>query len=567
MTYMDKQKIARARELGLDDGQIDGLNKLMGKPANPDNRRRRPLLPRLRVLASGFKPETKPKLKRSLAPPPVPPPKARFQPAQGGKEPEDFLPPQATPLSGGQSGQGIPSFLREQYGVDEETPNKADPGAAPAGTPPTGTPGPGAGQGGGTQAVTRFVQPPQATQQPTAAPQSDPMGGVNVAQAVAAPVMIALDNWAATAQTGLDEQKLAYEAIAERTRQQAVKQRAMSVTMEAQQQERLRAQENVMGEYKSAEEERKAFKFKKPWADRGMGNKILAVLAAAIGGYGAGLTGGPNYALQILQQSFDEDIELQKEKYAQLGDAAQSKLTTLGHMRSRFADERQAEAATRLAMLEETQTELNVLTVGLKSAEQKQAKADLIAQIEVKKAQERVRFFQPVVEAAATRAAQPAFDPNNTETWGKDRRERAVFDASGQPIGMANNAYNAKKATATIQNAHLIEEDLTRLIQMSEEFGYESWGSEDRALSQKMTDRVQARMKKLQELGANLTKNEEKFMLLRENPLSAFRQGRARAELREILAGIQRERNTVLASAGITYSEGYQPTTFQPDEE
>jgi hypothetical protein len=409
--YMDEQRSARARELGLDDGQIDGLDKLMedflhggrGQQSSPLGGTGIP------SLTDSTSPSGMPSpsgLDKLMGDPPPPerlrPPRPSYKgrapappplPKEGGKQPEDFL--HGRGQEGGQSGQGIPSILREQYGVAEETPNRADPGAAP-----TGTPEQGAGAGGGETAATRFVQPPQAKQQPTAAPQSDPMGGVKVAQAVAAPVLGALDNQAATAQAGVDAQQSTYDAIAERTRQQAVEQRVMRVTMEAQEQERRRAQEQVMGEYKAAEEERKAFKFKKPWADRGMGNKILAVLAAAIGGYGAGFGGGPNQALQILQQSFDQDIELQKEKYAQLGDSAQSKLTTLGHMRSRFADERQAEAATRLAMLEETQTELQALTVNLKSAEKQAAAANLGAQLVVEGTRIQAEMLQPVVEAA-----------------------------------------------------------------------------------------------------------------------------------------------------------------------
>jgi hypothetical protein len=152
-------------------------------------------------------------------------------------------------------------------------------------------------------------------------------------------------------------------------------------------------------------------------------------------------------------------------------------------------------------------------------------------------------------------------------TWPEKKAALAVFGPNGKPIGIANNADNAKKSTETIKNAGELKADLRMLMQMQEESGYEAWGSDERARAEVVLNRFQGRMKKFQELGANLTKNEEKFMLLTDNPLAAFRQDRARQGMEEILRGIEREENAIMASAGIQQAQDYQPSTFQPDED
>lgn len=64
----------------------------------------------------------------------------------------------------------------------------------------------------------------------------------------------------------------------------------------------------------------KNFKFKDYWSDKSAGQRVLSALAVALGGFGAGLTHTPNYALQILDKEMDEDHARQVEQLKQLTD-------------------------------------------------------------------------------------------------------------------------------------------------------------------------------------------------------------------------------------------------------
>jgi hypothetical protein len=48
------------------------------------------------------------------------------------------------------------------------------------------------------------------------------------------------------------------------------------------------------------------------WENLGTGNKILAAISIGLGGFAAGMTGGRNVALDIIQKTIDNDIEAQK---------------------------------------------------------------------------------------------------------------------------------------------------------------------------------------------------------------------------------------------------------------
>lgn len=79
------------------------------------------------------------------------------------------------------------------------------------------------------------------------------------------------------------------------------------------------------------------------WQQAGTGAKISASIGLILGGMGAGLTGGPNQALEVIQKAVDRDIDAQK--------------TNLGKSKSlysmymqKYQNHRLADAATRSAM-------------------------------------------------------------------------------------------------------------------------------------------------------------------------------------------------------------------------
>jgi hypothetical protein len=81
----------------------------------------------------------------------------------------------------------------------------------------------------------------------------------------------------------------------------------------------------------------------KVWQDSSTGGKISAAIGLVLGGMGAGLTGGPNQALQVIQKAVDRDIDAQK---ANLGKSQ----SLLSMNMQRYQNLHAAEAATRATM-------------------------------------------------------------------------------------------------------------------------------------------------------------------------------------------------------------------------
>lgn len=111
----------------------------------------------------------------------------------------------------------------------------------------------------------------------------------------------------------------------------------------------LRASED---DIKAAMEESKAMRVdpNKFYADRGTLGTIVAALAMGAGAYGAAMTGTKNFAAEIIENAIDRDIQAQKENIANKKSDIGHKVNLYNLMQARFNDDRQSEAATRIAM-------------------------------------------------------------------------------------------------------------------------------------------------------------------------------------------------------------------------
>ena len=99
------------------------------------------------------------------------------------------------------------------------------------------------------------------------------------------------------------------------------------------------------------------------WENLGTGGKIQASIALALGGLGAGMTKGPNYAAQIIEKSIEQDIDAQKEN-------RNSGLSTL---LQKGKDRDAVEANYRANLIQKAQDMNNLYTAQAKTAEQQAA--------------------------------------------------------------------------------------------------------------------------------------------------------------------------------------------------
>lgn len=91
----------------------------------------------------------------------------------------------------------------------------------------------------------------------------------------------------------------------------------------------------------------------------GFGGRMGAAIAVALGQLGSQLTGGPNTALQIINQAIERNMTAQQANMQNQRQAAAMEQSALGQFRAILGDDRAAESAARVAHLDAVISRLN----------------------------------------------------------------------------------------------------------------------------------------------------------------------------------------------------------------
>lgn len=120
------------------------------------------------------------------------------------------------------------------------------------------------------------------------------------------------------------------------------------------------------------------------WANKSTGDKIMAGIGIFLGGLGRN---GGNDALQIVQNAINRDIDAQKTQLQSKSTAISMQNNIYSNMLNQFQDERAAEQATRLSMLNIAEMKLKQVAAA-NQGPMVQAKAQqAIGQLQMQKAQ------------------------------------------------------------------------------------------------------------------------------------------------------------------------------------
>jgi hypothetical protein len=116
------------------------------------------------------------------------------------------------------------------------------------------------------------------------------------------------------------------------------------------------------------------------WSNTSTGNKIIAGIGVLLSGIGSGLTGQPNMAMKVINDTIDKDIDAQKNNLGKTATLLEMNYRRYGNMQS-------AEAATRATLIGTAQTQLQGIAAntqnGIAAANAKTA----LAQLSMQKAQ------------------------------------------------------------------------------------------------------------------------------------------------------------------------------------
>ena len=160
----------------------------------------------------------------------------------------------------------------------------------------------------------------------------------------------------------------------------------------------------------------------------GAGGRIFAGLAVALGSFGASLTGGPNYAMQIVDSRINRELDAQRSEL----DKAKGKVTELGRLLQRnedlLGDATKARTLARAQTFEALAKDIEARKVGGElTARQAQVRDDLKARAaaEMDKISAGIRETQTKAELvpAAGRQARAAAAATAARAASKEERE------------------------------------------------------------------------------------------------------------------------------------------------
>lgn len=103
------------------------------------------------------------------------------------------------------------------------------------------------------------------------------------------------------------------------------------------------------------------------WADKTTGDKVLAGISILLGGLGAGLTGGPNIALQMIDKAITRDIDAQKANLEQQRAGAGLQKGLVGEFNREYKDKEIAGDAAYIAYWKQVQSAFEAKATGSKN--------------------------------------------------------------------------------------------------------------------------------------------------------------------------------------------------------
>lgn len=156
-------------------------------------------------------------------------------------------------------------------------------------------------------------------------------------------------------------------------------------------------------------EERKGLAITDPWANKSTGQKILAAIAMVIGGAGAGLTGGPNLAVQVINQALERDLKVQLARRRAKGEQIKGQQNLVQILRRRLGDVDRGAAAARVAMYDAVELKIKELTSRQQGRETEGNAAVLLSQIQQKRAELEQQFALTARETSSKQFRERRF--------------------------------------------------------------------------------------------------------------------------------------------------------------
>lgn len=303
-------------------------------------------------------------------------------------------------------------------------------------------------------------------------------------------------------------------------------------------------------------------------------NRLGAGLAIALGAMGAALTGGPNYALQIVQQKTQEQIAAHRDKVAGKKGAIENQRNLYSDHLQQLGNAQAAQAATELAYTQQAQRQLEQMTSGSASKEVQANAAKTMADLQQHQAELAAQLRQGSTQRATQLIGQQAEIEGRREALGLEREKIGIeaSKANMKPnervvpgVGVAVSEDAAKKAIALKNGADVIANGVNQLLAIRQKHGggfNETMHPDDAATVNKVVISLKYAIKDQKQLGVLSDKEYDRLDNMIGDAASYSPTGRIDADLKAFMGTTVRETNAAFKNYGLP---GYEAPTSSMD--
>ena len=303
----------------------------------------------------------------------------------------------------------------------------------------------------------------------------------------------------AKAQSELDAKGMKFdEQEINATRKAMEEMRESEEAFKVQREARLRAQkereDKLLNDINTMNEQYRAVEIEpnRIFKNTSTGAKILAAISVGLGAYAAGMTGGRNYAMEIIDSAIENDIQAQKLELQQKGAAIDDKRNLLNDLINQGMSESEAEEASRLMLLQKAKRTLDERLLDIKDARMKEDAKNLDESLKLKIAETQANLMMKAIPQermvtetkllpTAKLSAELAQMKENAkltaqrrfqEEQGLPKKERDARTVQGY-IGLAPDPTDARKMREAVAGSNAIIKQLEDLIKHREKYGFE----------------------------------------------------------------------------------------------
>lgn len=162
------------------------------------------------------------------------------------------------------------------------------------------------------------------------------------------------------------------------------------------------------------------------FANQSLAGKVFAALGLMAGGMGQALSGAENPAIKIINEAVDRDIRLQEHELNQKRGNVELQNTVYHNMREKFADENMAREATRAAVMQKMDRELEAIKTRTAGDVEKSTIEKAQADIRAKQADSMAHLMANTVTSMTKTSTAEVTKPSEKLTELKAQQEDTI---------------------------------------------------------------------------------------------------------------------------------------------